>query len=166
MFVPFDEMPAHSRIWVYQSDRPLSPDELQTLASSLEKFCTDWSAHGHPLKTSYCIEFSHFIILAADETAAGASGCSIDGSVRHLKSLGTQLGVDFFNRNLIPFLVDGTLSLIPIAGLRESFAGGRLNSETLTVNTLAATIGAFRTSWMIPAGQTWTARYLPSAKTA
>ena len=63
-------------------------------------------------------------------------------------------------------MVDGTLSLIPIAGLRESFAGGRLNSETLTVNTLAATIGAFRTSWIIPAGSTWTSRYLPAAKTA
>ena len=37
------------------------------------------------------------IVLIADEEKATASGCSIDSSVKCIKSIGSQLNIDFFN---------------------------------------------------------------------
>jgi len=166
MFIPFDEMPGHSRIWIYQADRALTQTEQETVSTSLHAFCSGWAAHGHQLLTSYCLAHRHFIILAADEAAAGASGCSIDSSVRHLKALGAQLGVDFFNRTLIPFLFGDDVHLISISSLKEGFSSGKLGADTPTLNMLAGTVGEFASHWVIPAGQTWMSRYLPEAKTA
>jgi len=37
------------------------------------------------LKPPLKLEFNRFVILSVDESSAGASGCSIDGSVRVLR---------------------------------------------------------------------------------
>ncbi len=103
MFIPFEKLPPHSRIWVYQSDRPFSVDEEKVISGSLITFCSQWEAHGSPLQTSFKIEYHQFVILAVDESSAGASGCSIDGSVRVLKELGNHLSIDFFDRSLVAF---------------------------------------------------------------
>ncbi|MFM7194718.1 MAG: hypothetical protein ACKORJ_13675 [Bacteroidota bacterium] len=166
MYLPFDQLPGHSRIWIYPSDRPLTAVEQDTIASSLHEFCSGWKAHGNLLHTSFQIAQDHFIILAADEQTAEASGCSIDGSVRHLKQLGAQLRIDFFNRTLVPFFKDGKVTLIPLTALKQAFQSGDLDAETLTFNTLTATIGDLKESWMVPAGRSWLSRYVPSVKSA
>lgn len=166
MYLPFEQLPGNSRIWIYPSDRPLTAAEQDGAAASLKEYCSGWSAHGHPLHTSFRIIHDHFIILAADEQAAAASGCSIDGSVRHLKQLGAQLGIDFFSRTLVPFLKAGKVTFIPLEALKEAFRSGELLAETLTFNTLAATVAELEGSWLVPAGQTWLSRYVPSMKSA
>lgn len=166
MFLPFDQLPGHSRIWIYPSDRPFTAAEQAIAAASLQEFCSGWSAHGHALRASFQITHDHFIILAADEQSAEASGCSIDGSVRFLKQLGAQFGIDFFNRTLVPFLKEGKVTFMPLTALKEAFRSGDLNEDTPTFNTLAATVAELEESWVVPAGRTWLSRYVPSVKSA
>jgi hypothetical protein len=42
--------------------------------------------------------YNQLIVLSVDDSSLGASGCSIDSSVKFIKELGTELKVDFFNR--------------------------------------------------------------------
>ncbi len=97
MHVPFEKLPGHSRLWIYQANRPLTADEKEYLTQGLKDLCDQWSAHGVPLRTSFALPFDRFVVLAVDE---GASGCSIDSSVRFLKGLQEKLGIDFFDRTL------------------------------------------------------------------
>jgi hypothetical protein len=78
MYIPFNQLPPDSKIWIYQADRVFSDTEEKIIAERLKSFCSQWAAHGHPLQTSFKIEHNQFIVLSVDENTAGASGCSID----------------------------------------------------------------------------------------
>lgn len=161
MFVPFESLPAHSRIWVYQANRDLTAQESAVAARHLTAFCESWNAHQQPLRTSFTISHNRFVILAADEDYHLPSGCSIDSSVRALKNLGAELKVDFFDRANIPFVVEGRTTTFALPQLKELFASGVLHAGTPTFNTLVPSAGDFRTTWVVPVEKTWLAKYLP-----
>jgi hypothetical protein len=161
MFVLFEKLPATARIWIYQSNRPLSAEEEKTISSSLQSFCSQWEAHGYPLYTSFKIEYHRFVILSVDESSAGASGCSIDGSVRVLKALGDQLNVNFFDRSNIAFIEDEKIQTYPLIKLKALFESARLTPHSQTFNNLVASKAEWETSWKISAQKSWLTKYLP-----
>ena len=92
------EMNPESKLWLYQSNRPLTQTEVAWTQEQIDAFVVEWAAHGTRLKAAGSVLNPYFIALAVDRTQADASGCSIDSSVRFLKQLGQELNVDFFNR--------------------------------------------------------------------
>lgn len=162
MFVDFASLKPHSRVWIYHSKRKFTPPEIKIISESLSAFTSDWAAHGMPLMSSFDIRLESFIILAVDEEAHGASGCSIDGSTRALKALEEQLGLPLFDRTQASFVRNEELITIPLNKLKEAAAGGQWDSQTQAVNTLVATKGELETSFIVPAGTTWLKRYLPA----
>lgn len=160
MFVPFESLPLNARVWIVQADRRLSTEELSIVHEQLRKFTEEWSVHGAPLPTSYSIQFDQFILLAADESQQGASGCSIDSSVRALKTLGQTLNVDLFDRNKIAFKIDQDIFLVPLPEIKQKFRDGILTEGTLTFNNLVDTREAWKNNWIVPAGATWLKRYI------
>src|SRR5690606_30514157 len=89
--------------WIFQADRPFAKEERADIDRRLRAFTEEWSVHGMPFDTSFTVKFDQFVILAADETAQMASGCSIDSSVRALKDLEASLGISLFERNQVAF---------------------------------------------------------------
>jgi hypothetical protein len=162
MLVPFVSLPDSSRVWIFQANRPMTADELEVAKERLRQFTEGWAVHGVPMDTSFEIRHNQFIILAADESKASASGCSIDGSVRELKEIQHLLAIDLFERNKLAFVVGGQIRLIPVAELKEKFKDGTLNGDTLTLNNLVTSKGALDDSWITPVTNTWLKRYLPS----
>ena len=160
MLIPFDQLPSHSRVWIYQTNKLISSDEEKIISSVLSEFCAQWSAHGAPLTTSFKIELGHFIILSVDESTAGASGCSIDGSVRVLKELAQQLNIDFFDRTKVAFLVEGEIKLYPLHELPTLFRSASLTASSITFNNLVSDKGGFEKGWKTFVEKTWLAKYL------
>lgn len=166
MLVSFNELPSTARVWIYQLNRSVTAVERSEIEKVIRLFCNQWQAHGAPLKTSYQLLNDHFLMLAVDENAGGASGCSIDGSVRILKELGAKYNIDFFDRTLAAFLIDDKVIVYPIGNLKELFADGTLSSITVTFNNLVLTKGDFLENWMIPVNKSWLAKYLPKSTLA
>lgn len=163
MFVPFQSLPAHARIWIYQADRHLTNEDQKQISQHLEKFCEGWNAHQQPLRTSFNIARNRFLVLGADEDYHLPSGCSIDSSVRALKSIGQDLNVNFFDRTHIPFLVGEAVETYPLASLKGHFESGKLSADTPTFNNLVPSRGDFETNWIVPSEKTWLAKYLPNS---
>ncbi len=161
MYIPFEELPWSARVWVYQADRSFSKTDEEMIALVLTEFCSGWAAHGHPLRTSFKIELSRFIILSVDENSGGASGCSIDSSVRTLKELGNQLKIDFFDRTKIAFMIGEKIETYPLSELGSLFAAGKLGSSTKTFNNLTTTQSEWKKNWRTTTDKTWLAKYLP-----
>ncbi|MBK5278094.1 MAG: hypothetical protein JJE09_04435 [Bacteroidia bacterium] len=166
MFVPFDALPPNARIWIYQSDRPLNSEEEKHLMGSLKAFCEQWKAHGQELKTSFKIERNQFVILAVDENYNDASGCSIDGSVRILKSLQQEGGINFFDRGLVAFQIENEVQTFYLQELKNIFLSGRLTASTLTFDNLVATKSDFDKAWLTTVDKTWLGKYLPKSTVA
>ena len=162
MFVPFESLSPNSRIWIFQANRPFSPTELKVIEARLEQFTEGWAAHGAPLKTSFAVKFKQFIILAADESHEAPSGCSIDSSVRVLKELENEIGVELFDRSQVAFKSGDGVLLFPLKDLKSKFQEGVLSDESPAFDNLVGTKSEFDRSWIAPAGSTWLRRYIPS----
>lgn len=115
-----NELSPESRLWLYQSNRALSPTEIQWVDEQLQVFSTEWAAHGRNLKAAGEVLNPYFIALAADLSHENASGCSIDSSVRFVKDLGKELDVDFFNRlNMWVEMPSGEISKVAFRELKQ-----------------------------------------------
>ncbi len=161
MLVPFEELLPQSKLWVYQTNRVFTKAEKEIIEAAANAFCEQWLAHGHPLKTSFKLLHDHFVVLAVDQSESGASGCSIDGSVRMLKELQAALGIDFFDRSTIAFLVDEKIMLYKVNELRGLFAEGILTGESQAFNNAMSSKADFENTWLTSVNHNWLSKYIP-----
>ncbi len=163
MYVPFEDLSAESRVWIYQGNRPFTANEVELVNKALTDFCTIWQAHGQSLKTSFKIEKNQFVIMAVDEDHQNPSGCSIDSSVGILRQIQSVTGVDLLDRTKVAFYVDDKVTLIPLSELKPGFAAGRLKASTITFNTLASTKAEYEAKWTLSIENSWMVKYLTKA---
>ena len=111
-------IPAHfndnSRVWIYQSSRAFLENEVEEIEIALSTFATNWKSHGAIVKGFGALFFNQFILLMADETATGVSGCSTDSSVHLIKQLEKQYQVDLFNRHTMALIIKDNIQTIPL----------------------------------------------------
>jgi hypothetical protein len=98
MYVPFEDLPEDSRIWIYQSNRKFSDAEFSEIETALQSFLEGWAAHGTSLESSYQLKYNRFIILAVNQDVQAATGCSIDSSVEFIQSLEQKYSVDLLDK--------------------------------------------------------------------
>ncbi|MBO0932949.1 hypothetical protein [Fibrella aquatilis] len=163
MFLPFDQLPASARLWVYQANRPLSADDVAAIDAAIRPALEAWAAHGHPLLASAKVVEGRFLLLAVDEGAGLPSGCSIDSSVHTVQAIGQALGVDFLDRAVAYRATDGSVHTLPLGDVKAAVAEGILAPETLVFNTLVKTNAEFQTNWQLPAASSWLKRYFKTA---
>lgn len=159
MYIPFDQMPAQARVWVYQSVSPFSAPLEAEIVDRLKHFAEGWESHGVPLRASSQVLHKHFVVLAVDESVKDASGCSIDKSVHFLQMLRNSLGVDLFDRAQQAFLVNDQVRFVEVKNLKNQIQSGDIHSDTPTFNNLVATVEQLRNAWLVPAQQSWLVRY-------
>src|SRR5687768_16414714 len=82
-----------SKVWIYQANTSFSLQEALDIEVMLNEFALQWKSHGTPVKGAAYLFFGQFIILMADESAAGVSGCSTDSSVRLIKDIEQKFDV-------------------------------------------------------------------------
>src|SRR6187551_1931915 len=83
-----------SRVWIYQCNRLFTMSEAFDIEDQLKEFAAEWKSHGTPVKGEAHLFFGQFIVLLADETATGVSGCSTDSSVRLIKDIEQRFAVN------------------------------------------------------------------------
>jgi hypothetical protein len=158
--LPADFDPS-SRVWIYQSNRIFSLSEALELESMLENFTENWQSHGAAVKGFATLFFGQFLLLMADETAAGVSGCSTDSSVRLVKQIEQRFGVSLFDRQTLAFIRNDKIELLPLSQLTYAFENGFLKEDTLYFNNLVQTKAQLETNWLIPLKDSWLAKRLP-----
>ena len=118
----YDDMPANSKLWVYQASRILKPSEEVRIQQLLDAFLEDWHSHQQNLKAFGCIKKSAFIIIMVDEQVNTASGCSIDKSVHFIQTIEKEIGVNLMNRMIFAINDDGQLKLVDREGFEDLYS--------------------------------------------
>ncbi|MBL7746900.1 MAG: hypothetical protein JNM19_05695 [Chitinophagaceae bacterium] len=144
-----------SRVWVYQSNRLFTLSEAFEIEDLLKEFTTTWKSHGTPVKGEAHLFFGQFVILLADETATGVSGCSTDSSVRLVKNIEERFGVNMFDRMALAFIIKEKIQLLPLSQLQYAAANGFITPDTLYFNNLVQTKEELETNWIIPVKESW-----------
>jgi len=142
----FPQLASDSRVWVYQSNRPFSENEKVQLTEPFKVFVDSWAAHGSKLVADATIIGDYFVVLAVDEKTAMASGCSIDSSVKFIKTIGQQFNIDFFNRLKLVVQKENETKMISFSDLGQY-------EDWKIYNTLVNTIDLLNTSFLIPVNE-------------
>jgi hypothetical protein len=150
-----EEMHASSRVWIYQSSRLFSISESLQIGDMLNEFVASWHSHGVAVKGYAHLFYGQFIILMADETASGVSGCSTDSSVRLMKSIEEQFAVHLFDRLLLAFLIDGKVQLLPLSQLDFAEENQFISSDTIYFNNTVQTKKELEEKWLLPLKESW-----------
>lgn len=146
---------ATSRVWVYQSNRLLSMGEALQAEEMLNDFAGNWQSHGIPVKGYGNLFFGQFVVLMADETATGVSGCSTDSSVRLIKEMESQFKVVMFDRQLLAFIIKDKVQLLPLPQLQYAADNQFINADTVYFNNLVQTKAELENNWLVPVKDSW-----------
>ncbi len=163
--IPEDFHPT-SRVWIYQSNRLFFISEALQIEEILQEFTDNWQSHGTKVKGYANLLFGQFIVLIADETQAGVSGCSTDSSVRLIKAIEEKFKVDMFNRQNLAFAVKEKIQLLPLSQLKYAVENNFINGDTVYFNNLVQTKDELINKWMIPLKESWLAKRISTLQTA
>lgn len=160
MLVKFEDLDDDARVWVYQSSREFSSEEMKNISVKIEGFVSDWKRHGEDLKASYLIKYNQFIILAVDENFNQVSGCSIDASVNLIKNLEQLIDADLTNKLNISFKDNNNINVVPMADFQKYAKQEKITSQTVVFNNMVATKRELEINWEVPANKSWHKRFL------
>jgi hypothetical protein len=151
-----------SRVWIYQSNRLFTMQEALQIEVMLEEFTAGWNSHGAPVKGFATLFFGRFVVLMADESATGVSGCSTDSSVRLVREIGERFGVSLFDRQLLAFLRADKVELLPMGQFGYAWEQGFIGPDTLYFDNTVQTKSEMTERWMVPVSRSWLAKRIGS----
>lgn len=159
MYIPFENLPEESRIWIYQSSRKFSEDEIADIEKDLVEFITNWNAHGTSLEASFQIKYNRFIILAINQEVQPATGCSIDSSVGFIQKLEEKYSVDLLDKMNVAFKQGEFVTYKTLLEFKKLAKDKSVSENTIVFNNLVNTIEEFNDGWEIPAAESWHSRF-------
>ena len=159
MYVPFENLPQESKVWMYQSSRKFLDEEMVDIEKDLMQFIENWSAHGTPLEASFTIKYNRFIIIAVNQEAHAASGCSIDASVGFIQNLEQKYKVDLLDKMNVTFKIGEHVAFKPLIDFKKLVKEKAVSENTIVFNNLLNTLGEWQDFWEVPANESWHNRF-------
>jgi hypothetical protein len=160
MLVNFEELEKTSRVWIYQSNREFSENELVEICNRIEGFVANWKRHGEDLKASYTVKYNQFLVLAVDESFNNVSGCSIDASVNLIKKLESEFSADLTNKLNISFKDNNNVNVVSMPDFQKYAKLEKITSNTVVFNNMVTTKEDFEQNWEVTADKSWHKRFL------
>ena len=154
--VPFEMLPDSSRVWVFGSDKPLTEEGTNLLLAGVDAHLGDWKAHGAPLTVGREWRDGRFLVVAVDQSSAGATGCSIDGLFRVLQQLEREVGANLVAGGRVFYRDDHgavqSTSRNELASLTQS---GVITKDTVVFDTALTDLGTWRACFERRAKESW-----------
>jgi hypothetical protein len=154
----FNHLPAHSKVWIYQSNQTIDADVAENIRAEVKRFISGWTAHSEKVIADGDVLFNHFIVLVADENAVKVSGCSIDSSIHFVQQLEEKYRINFFDRFYTVYINDDEAKGADKVSLQHLIDEGKITADTLVFNNLIQHLGQLHNEWLIPLKQSWHSR--------
>ncbi len=154
--VKIEDLPDSARAWVFGADKNLDAGATDLLLREVDRFLSQWNAHGAPLTVGRDWKYGRFLTVAVDQSTAGASGCSIDGLFRTLKALESRLGASLVTSGVVFYR--GQKGAVECTG-RDRFTTlsieGKVGPDTRVFDPTVTTLGEWRARFELDAAHSW-----------
>lgn len=154
MYVEFDQLADTSRVWIFQSKRPLSDAECELIELNIKNFIGQWQAHGNDLLASYQINYKRFLIVALDEASYQATGCSIDKLTHLIIDMEREFGLSLMDRMQITYKEKEEVLSKPMPKFKSA-VGQEFDEKTIVFNNLIETKAELNNKWEVPLKDSW-----------
>jgi hypothetical protein len=159
----YNDMPLHSRAWIYQSDRAITDLEVNEIRRKAAMFLMEWTSHGSVMRASIDVLYNRFLVVLVDEKAASASGCGIDKSVRFMQQMEVDYKINLFDRMLVSYRnADTVIKTTKLYTFEQMMEKGELSADTIVFNNLIDTKADMQSKWEVPVKLSWHSRMIPA----
>lgn len=155
----YQDMPNHSRVWIYQSSKEFDEREVNEINFLAEHFADSWASHGNDLKAHISVFHKRFIVVMVDENQAEASGCSIDKSVGFIRDLQTRYDIDLLNRMQVAYWDGDTVNTCRLDGITKLLEHSLISDSTIVFNNMVRDKAEFESKWQVPLRDSWILQY-------
>lgn len=159
MYIPFEDLPGHSKIWIYQANRKLSDNEVTEITEVTKEFVENWAAHGTSLEASFIVKYNRFIILAVNQDFHAATGCSIDSSVQFIQNLEAKYEIDLLDKMNVTYKTGEFIAFKTLIEFKQLAKSKSVSENTIVFNNLVNTIEEWQDFWEVPANESWHSRF-------
>jgi len=159
MIVDFDVISEESRIWIYQSNRTLSPAEIIEIEAKIKDFLISWTSHGSDLQASFLIKYNRFIVISLNESFNIATGCSIDSSVRFIQELEKLYDVSLLDKMNVSYRHGEFIAYKPLIEFKKMIKNRSISKKTIVFNNLINSKSEFLNNWEVPIEESWHNRF-------
>jgi chemotaxis regulatin CheY-phosphate phosphatase CheZ len=159
MYIPFEDLPEHSKIWIYQANRKLSDEEVNAITEATKEFVENWTAHGTSLEASFVMKYNRFIILAVNQDFHPATGCSIDSSVQFIQNLEAKYEIDLLDKMNVTYKTGEFIAFKTLIEFKQLAKSKSVSENTIVFNNLVNTIEEWQDFWEVPANESWHSRF-------
>lgn len=159
MWIPFNDMPDSSRIWIFQSEQPLEQAQIHQLDSQLKVFIEEWTSHQSTVRASFHFQFDYFVIVAVDETQVGPSGCSIDKLFRFVQSMESLLGFSLLSKNKIALMKENQIVTYSLPVFKNMVKNGEIAPQDQYFDLMVQDKSGLTKDWVKPVTTGWVAKY-------
>lgn len=156
-----DTLSPNSRVWIYQSSRLLSNEEVTTITNRARLFINEWTSHGSLMDAVVEVLYNSFVVICVDESTVQASGCGIDKSIRFIQEMEKELGISLLERTNVAYRdKDMKIKICSINDFEKLVHDGLVNENTIVFNNLITNKSELLSTWEVPAKESWHRRYL------
>lgn len=159
MFVEFSELPNHSKVWIFQSNRSLTDTEQSNVQEQLSNFLSQWTAHGADLKAGFEFQYKRFIIVGLDQQLNTATGCSIDSLIHFIQNLEKELSIDLLDKMNVSFKQGEFVAYKNLIDFKLMAKKKSVSPKTIVFNNLVVDKEDYQKNWEVPASESWHARF-------
>ncbi|HLS12273.1 MAG TPA: hypothetical protein VK050_08925 [Flavobacteriaceae bacterium] len=160
MYTEFTDLPGDARIWIYQSDRRFTDEEVEEISEKTKSFVSQWAAHGSPLKAGFEIRYNRFIVFGVDQSEVPVSGCSIDSSVAFIQDLEKEYELNLLDKMNVTFYTGEFIAHKPLADFRQMAKDNAVSANTIVFNNLVNTKEEYEKYWEVPASESWHSNFM------
>ncbi len=146
-----------AKVWIYQCTRDFAPQEMTEIQEQIDQFVLQWQSHGKAVHGFGGIFFDNTLIFIGQEDAEGVSGCSTDGMVRIVQSIGRQYGVELFDRMSLMFYTDEKYQRLPIHQVQYAIDRGYLDRDSLYFDVSVSNFELLQKKYIVPLAESWMA---------
>ncbi len=153
--VNYEVLSENTKVWIYQSDKPFEATEIPKVRTKVKEFAKNWVSHNDQLTAFGDVYHDRFIVLMVDEYQGGASGCSIDSSVRFIQQLEKEYALDMFDRMNFTYQTKEGIKSAHKEEFIELYRMGLITDETIVFNNLVSTKEDFENNWQVSLKESW-----------
>lgn len=160
MFVPFEKIPNTAKIWVYFITQNIDYQKIDKLNNLLTDFLNVWTAHQQNLLASFQLIDNKILIIAVDEQAAQASGCSIDTCVKNLKIIEQQLDINLLEGNLVLFQNnENQIVNVYLNEIKKNIENKTITKDNFLYDRTLTNLNDWQQKGKIKVSESWVKRY-------
>lgn len=161
MQIPYHQLPQNAKVWIYQANRNFTAEEVAEVSLLIDKFVESWQSHQANVPAYGALYYRRFVVLMADTEQVNVSGCSIDSSVKLIKEIEINFGINFFDRMKVCYKIQEQLvGSFPLQDIESLLVAGKIDENTIVFNNLVADKNTFEQEWELPLKNSLFSRYI------